>query len=130
MLTKLAAGTIESMRSLVAEVVPTCQICGLAIHGHLFKHIASTPVEKKRLEEFRGFLKAVEDVDWNVLLSFQGWDGRLTSADIIGLKCIDGRCSLAVLLCPASLEEPYTLFTQKFVDGCGGPLAEQFFGKV
>jgi hypothetical protein len=126
----LSKEAIRSMKSLISDVVPFCGVCGLAIHGHLFKHIASTPVEKHRVEQFRCLMRAVEDVDWKLLLSFQEWNGNLTSADVIGLKCVDGRCSLAVLLCPATLEESYELIVQKSVADCSGPLVDDFIGEI
>ena len=75
-------------------------------------------------------MRAVENVDWDSLLSFQEWHGNLTSADVIGLKCVDGRCSLAVLWCPARLEEPNELIVQKPVTDCSGPLRGDFASEV
>jgi hypothetical protein len=62
-------------------------------------------------------LKAVRDGDRQTLLQFQAWEGRSTSVDVVGLECLDGRYSLAVLLCPAQLEEPYALLLQRLVEG-------------
>jgi hypothetical protein len=75
-------------------------------------------------------IESVRAADWEALRRFQDWEGLSTSVDVVGLKCVDGRCSLAVLLCPAQLEEPYALMLQELVAGCAGPVADGFWGKV
>lgn len=118
------------MRSMISEIVPVCSICGLAIQGHLFKHVASTTITPGNSNRAETLIKSVRAADWVSILSFQDWDGLSTSVDVVGLKCVDERCSLAVLLCPAQLEEPYALMLQALVSDCDGPLANGFWGSI
>ena len=118
------------MRSLISEIIPLCMICGSTIQGHLFKHIASTPVSKRKSDRSKALIESVKDADWEALSPVQDWEGLSTSVDVVGLKCLDGRCSLAVLLCPAQLEEPYALMLQEPVSSCDGPLEGRFWGKI
>jgi hypothetical protein len=124
-----SAKRIEAMRSLVSEVIPTCKICGLTIRGHLFKHVAVTPITHGNSERSIALIQAVRDANWEALSKLQEWLGSATSADVIGLKCIDGQCSLAVLLCPAELDHPYALMLQELI-GCDGPLVDSFWSIV
>lgn len=121
---------VDAMRALISEVIPVCTICGLTIQGHLFKHVACTPITKGKPERSMAMIESVRAADWEALRDFQEWEGISTSVDVIGLKCADGQCSLAVLLCPAQLEEPYALMLQQLVPGCDGPVAGAFWGNV
>jgi hypothetical protein len=126
----LSHSTIEAMRDLIVEVLPVCGICGLSIRGHQFKHVASTPIIKNQPDRPNELLSAVRKADLETLRHFQEWDGRLTSVDVIGLKCVDGRCSLAALWCPAQVEEPYSVMLQQPMLDCVGLPDADFWGAV
>ena len=74
---------VEAMRSLISEVIPVCTICGLTIQGHLFKHVASTPVSKGKSERSKAMIKSVRDADWEALSHFQEWEGSSASVDVV-----------------------------------------------
>jgi hypothetical protein len=75
-------------------------------------------------------IRCIRVADWEGLHHFQEGDGLSTNVDVVGLKCVDGRCSLAALLCPFRLEDPYVLLLQELVPDCTGPLAGAFWGEI
>jgi hypothetical protein len=75
-------------------------------------------------------LKCVNDGNWDSLTSFQEWHGSLDSVDVIGLKCIDGRCSVVALLYPSALGSATEYLLQVEVPNCIGPLQSGFWGTV
>ena len=118
------------MRILMREALPQCEICHQSIEGHLFKHLACTPIARGNVERMEALLAAVDSADWNAIQAFQHWDGTKISADVIALKCEDGRCSLAVLYCPASMGDIYKLIRQKKLDDLTSPMTQDFSGTV
>jgi hypothetical protein len=55
----------------------------LTIQGHLFKHVASTPVSKGKSERSKAMIKSVRDADWEALSHFQEWEGSSASVDVV-----------------------------------------------
>ena len=126
----VSAQVFEATRALISKVIPVCTICGLTIRGHLFKHVASTPIHESERERAKKMLECIRVADWEALRQFQEGDGLSTNVAVVGLKCVDGCCSLAALLCPCRLEDPYVLLLQELVPDCAGPLAGAFWGEI
>jgi hypothetical protein len=124
-----SARNIELLRALISDVIPVCTICGLTSRGHFFQHVAVTAITKTNTERAKALLSAVGAEDWDAMRRFQDGKGSAANFDVVGLKCVDGRCSLAVLYCPHAFEEPYRLVLQNLVADCT-PLADSFVGQI
>lgn len=121
---------ILGWRSLISEAMPVCQVCGLPTDGHGFRRVGSTPLWPGRPQSAAAILEAVETENWNQLDEFQESHGSITSVEVIHLRCLDGRHSLAALVCPSSLDEPYFVLRQKQVEASLASLQPPFWGEI
>ena len=126
----LSSREIECSANLLREVLPVCSVCGLTTSGHLFKHLAYTPIEKDNPERALTLLAAVKRQNGDEILSFQEFNGLLPVIEVFALKCLDDRCSLAAFLFPFELWATDEFLLQQPVPGCDGPTAEGYWGSI
>ena len=89
-----------------------------------------TPIEKDNPERALTLLAAVKRQNWDEILSFQEFNGRLPMIEVFALKCLDDRCSLAAFLFPFELSATDEFLHQQLVPDCDGPTAEGYWGTI
>ena len=100
----------------ISDVIQTCPRCGLSLIGHEYRLAAATPLGAGEMDRFRELLSAIQIRDWQKVSTFQGWLGSQPNAEVYGVRCPDHQLSLAMILAPFELDEPYTLMHTELID--------------
>lgn len=112
---KAVARGADSGRTL-GDAIRTCPRCGLPLTGHEYRLAAATPLGSNEMDRFRELLSAIRVHDWPKAATFQHWLGSQPNAEVYGVRCPDHRLSLAMILAPFELDEPYTLMHTELID--------------
>jgi hypothetical protein len=101
---------------VLMEVVRFCPRCGLPLAGHEYRLAAATPLGSQELERFEELLSAIRRHDWQRVLTYQRWIGSQPNAEVFCIKCPDQQLSLAMILAPFELDEPYALMHKELIE--------------
>jgi hypothetical protein len=126
----LSSKHIEATAKLLKSVLPICGVCGQTLSGHLFKSIAQTPIEKNNPERALALLAAVKRCNWDEILNFQEFNGLLDVIEVVALKCLNGKCSLATYISRFELYASDEFLNQQPIPDCSGPTADGYEGAI
>jgi hypothetical protein len=90
---------------VVTDAIPICPVCNLPSPQHEYQQIASVPFKEGNEENLKALEEAFRLHDWRRLSDFQEWEGARNNADVILLKCPDGRFNLTMIYDPIDLDE-------------------------
>jgi hypothetical protein len=90
---------------VVTDAIPICPVCNLPTLQHEYQQIASAPFKEGNEEILAVLEEAFRLHDWRKLSEFQEWEGARNNAEVILLKCPDGRYNLTVIYDPFDLDE-------------------------
>lgn len=109
---------LEVMRKLLGQILPVCGVCNGPISGHMYKHVAVTPIEPDNPKQSLALIDAVKQLEWEKLLGFQEFKGLLPAVVVYALKCPDNSCSLIAILNQYELWEPDLFLHQQPIHDC------------
>ena len=91
--------------AVVTNAIPICPVCNLPTRHHEYQQIASVPFKEGNEENLAALEEAFRLHDWGKLSGFQEWEGARNNADVILLKCPDGRYNLTIIFDPIDLDQ-------------------------
>jgi hypothetical protein len=124
------ASKADGTYGVVTDALPTCPLCQQPTSGHDYQLIASAPFKEENEENLKVLEEAFLSHDWPRLLTFQEWEGARDNADVILLKCPDGRYVMTIIYDPIGLEDCSSLLRQQEISVNDLPVLKKEWTKV
>jgi hypothetical protein len=112
----------------LAEVIPSCLLCGSALAGHDYALLATVVVRGEEDGDLARFIAAAKGRRWPDLREFQSWLGKCDNVEAYALRC-SGRVLLAVVMSPFDLlQSDHLVHSEALSVQESASLAETFTG--